>query len=88
MTQPIRPITSKQGPRPLHADDTATSRTAVVTNALVTAARTLYGLDGSDIDTAVDAAWTPSGPSRDAIRNGITALRSAPAATYAVDAAA
>ena len=32
---------------------------------------TLYGLDGSTVEQAVEVAYTPSGPSREVLRAGI-----------------
>ena len=45
---------------------------------LAAAYRTLFGWDGSSVDDAVEAAWTPTGPSREAIRARIEFRRAHP----------
>lgn len=71
-TRPIRATTRSDASTPI----------ALATTALTAAARTMYGLDGTSIDAAVDAAWTPTGPDKDTLRASITRLRQ-PAAVEA-----
>ena len=56
-----------------------TAQVEQAARALASGYRTLYGLDGSTVEQAARAAWTPSGPSladltaRIADRRGLTA---------------
>ena len=43
--------------------------------------RTPLGLDGSTVDEAVEAAFTPTGPPREELRRRLIARRAAPSAT-------
>lgn len=53
----------------------AQGRIALATSALTQAASTLYGLDGSTVEQAAAAAWTPTGPPMEELRAGIEQVR-------------